>query len=170
MVLAAAIRVPALVSVMLTAMVQEHERGLGNWQAEWETLPEICMIVSGALSQTLQLMDALEVHAENMARNLEITHGLILAEAVSFALAKRVGKQKAHHVVELASRHAVRDRVLFRDALMADAEVTAHLSSEEIEHLLDPRNYLGSAAKMIHNVLAARDGLSPNESNTDREK
>ena len=53
-VLAAAIRVPALVSTMLAAMVQEHERGLGGWHAEWETLPEICLLAAGALSHSIK--------------------------------------------------------------------------------------------------------------------
>ena len=60
-VLAAAIRVPALVSVMLAAMVQEHERGLGGWHAEWETLPEIFLLAAGALAHLAQVVDGLEV-------------------------------------------------------------------------------------------------------------
>src|ERR1700723_1335766 len=84
-VLAAAIRVPALVSTMLTAMVQEHERGLGGWHAEGETLPEICQLTGGALAQTVGIIEGLEVHAAKMAENLDVTHGLILAESVAFA-------------------------------------------------------------------------------------
>jgi len=85
--LAAATKVPALVSVMLSAMPQEHERGLGNWHAEWETLPEICMLCAGALDHLTQAIEGLEVDPKRMRRNLDITQGLIVAEAVSAALA-----------------------------------------------------------------------------------
>ncbi len=66
----AATRVPGLLSTLFSAMPQEHERSLGLWHAEWETLPEICCLVSGALQQALLVADGLEVDAERMARNL----------------------------------------------------------------------------------------------------
>ena len=159
-ILAAAIRIPALVSTMLSAMVQEHERGLGGWHAEWETLPEICLLAAGALSHTLQIIDGLEVHAESMSRNLALTHGLIMAEAVSFALAKHVGKQKAHQIVERACLRAVHDNMHLGDVLNANPDVTAYLSSHEIAGLLDPLNYLGSAQQMIKAVVRAHEGAS----------
>jgi len=155
-VLAAAIRVPALVSTVLTAMVQEHERGLGGWHAEWETLPELFLLTAGALGRINEILEGLEIHPEAMSRNLGATHGLILGEAVAFALAKHVGKAPAHHIVERASRRAAEAKRDFRDVLMEDADVRKHLSSEEITSLLDPRNYLGSAEKMADAVLAAR--------------
>jgi 3-carboxy-cis,cis-muconate cycloisomerase len=154
-VLAASMRVPALVSVMLGAMVQEHERGLGGWHAEWETLPEICLLTGGALAQALGIIEGLEVHAAKMAENLTVTHGLILAEAVAFALGQKIGKAEAHKVVERNCRRAVDAGRSLRDVLGEDAEVCAHLSAEEIARLLEPRNYLGSAERMIENAVAA---------------
>jgi len=160
-VLAAAIRVPGLVSAMLTAMVQEHERGLGGWQAEWETLPEICKVAAGALSHTAQIVDGLEIHAASMTRNLDVTNGLILAEAVSFALAKHIGKRAAHGIVEKASRRAIEEHRHLRDVLLADAEVMAHLSSKDLERLLEAKNYVGAAEQMTKDVLAAHAVFSP---------
>jgi 3-carboxy-cis,cis-muconate cycloisomerase len=93
-ILAAALRVPALVSTVLTAMVQEHERGLGGWHAEWETLPEIFRLTAGALAHTNEIVAGLEIHPEKMSQNLNVTHGLVLAEAVAFALRERLGKEK----------------------------------------------------------------------------
>src|SRR2546423_4602352 len=90
-VMAAATRVPGLVSTMLAAMVQEQQRGLSGWQAEWETLPEIVSLTAGALHHLAELMPALEVDATKMRENLELTRGLIYAEAVSMALAAKVG-------------------------------------------------------------------------------
>jgi 3-carboxy-cis,cis-muconate cycloisomerase len=152
-VLAAAIRVPALVSVMLASMVQEHERGLGGWHAEWETLPEICLLTAGAIARTTEILGGLEIHTAKMAENLDLTHGLILAEAVAFALGKQIGKHAAHHRVEQACRRAVAENRPLRDVLLEDPEVVSRFSAEQVSRLLDPRNYLGSAKQMTRNAL-----------------
>jgi 3-carboxy-cis,cis-muconate cycloisomerase len=153
-VLAAAIRVPALVSTMLTAMPQEHERGLGGWHAEWETLPEIFLLSAGALSHTAQIIDGLKVHEEKMAHNLEATRGLILAEAVAIALAEDMGRMPAHHLIEQASRQALESGRALSDVLLEDEEVREHLKPAEIKKLLDPKHYTGSVESMIDRVLA----------------
>ncbi len=155
-VLAAAIRVPALVSVMLTAMVQEHERGLGGWQAEWETLPEICLLTAGALAHLIQVLVRLEIREGRMAENLEVTRGLILSEAVAIALGKHVGRLPAHEIVEHACQRAVQEDKHLRDILMEDARVRTYLSAEDLVRLFDPRNYIGLAEKMADRVASAR--------------
>ncbi len=153
-VLAAAIRVPALVSVMLTAMVQEHERGLGGWHAEWTTLPEIFLLTAGALAHLAHVADGLDVYEEHMTHNLGATHGLILSEAVAIALAKNIGRSLAHQLVEHAAHRALESGRPLRDLLLEDQQVRAHLSPAEIDALLDPKNYTGSAESMIQQVLA----------------
>ncbi|HEY6293978.1 MAG TPA: 3-carboxy-cis,cis-muconate cycloisomerase [Terriglobia bacterium] len=155
-VLTAAVRVPALVSVMLTAMVQEHERGLGGWQAEWEVLPEICLLTAGALSRITQVLDGLEVHEAKMAGNLEATHGLILSEAVAVALGKHLGRPAAHRLVERACHRALAENRHLLPVLVEDEEVRAHLSPEEMERLLDPKNYIGLAESLVDRVLRER--------------
>ena len=99
-VLAAATRVPGLVGTMLSAMVQEHERALGGWQAEWETLPRIVCLTGGALEQMTELIEGLEIDAARMLANLEATQGLIFSERVAMLLASRLGKAVAHDVLE----------------------------------------------------------------------
>ena len=155
-VLAAATRVPALVSVMLAAMVQEHERGLGGWHVEWETLPDICMLSAGALEQTARMMEGLQVDAGRMRHNLEATHGLIMAEAVSAALASKLGRAAAHALIEGACRRAVERKESLRDTLMRDAEVAKLLSSADLKRLCDPACYLGAAEQLVDRVLASR--------------
>jgi 3-carboxy-cis,cis-muconate cycloisomerase len=91
-VLAAANRVPALMSSIYQSMVQEHERSLGAWHAEWLALPEIFQLCAGALERTLDVLQGMQVNAENMQRNLECTQGLIMAEAVMMALAPHMGR------------------------------------------------------------------------------
>jgi 3-carboxy-cis,cis-muconate cycloisomerase len=155
-VLAAATKVPALVSVMLAAMVQEHERGLGNWHAEWETLPEICMLSAGALRQLTQVIEGLEIDMARMRHNLDATHGLILAEAVSAALAPKLGREAAHALIEEACRRAVEQDKPLREVLATEARVGKHLSASDLDRLFDPANYLGVAEQLVERVLAAR--------------
>jgi 3-carboxy-cis,cis-muconate cycloisomerase len=154
-VLSAATRAPALVATMLAGMVQEHERGLGGWHAEWETLPELAILASGALRITLETIRGLDVDPERMRANLDLTRGLIMAEAVQMALGARLGRQQAHGLIERASKRAVADGRHLKDALLAEPEVTAQLSAADLDRLLDPLTYTGTAQAMIDRALAA---------------
>ena len=156
----AATRIPGLVSTLFSAMPQEHERSLGLWHAEWETLPEICCLVSGALQQARLLADGLEVDAERMARNLELTQGLVLAEAVSIVLAQRVGRDTAHHLLEQCCKRAVAEQRHLRAVLGDEPQVTAELSSAELDHLLDPAHYLGQAHVWVERAVAEHNALT----------
>jgi 3-carboxy-cis,cis-muconate cycloisomerase len=152
-VLSSAIRVPGLVATMLTAMVQEHERGLGNWQAEWDTLPEIFRLTAVALDRTLEVARGMRVDSERMAANLKTSLGLPLAEAVSVALAAHVGRERAHDLVQQVSQRAVAAGRHLREILQEDAEIRDHLNASDIERLLDPGNYLGSTRIFVGRVL-----------------
>ncbi|MBK5536536.1 3-carboxy-cis,cis-muconate cycloisomerase [Pseudomonas sp. TH08] len=156
----AATRVPGLVSTLFSAMPQEHERSLGLWHAEWETLPEICCLVSGSLQQARLLADGLEVDAARMARNLELTQGLVLAEAVSIVLAQRVGRDTAHHLLEQCCKRAVAEQRHLRDVLGDEPAVTAELSNAELDHLLNPAYYLGQAQVWVERAVAEHNALS----------
>ncbi|MET0612707.1 MAG: 3-carboxy-cis,cis-muconate cycloisomerase [Pseudomonas caspiana] len=152
--ISASVRAPGLVATMFAAMPQEHERSLGLWHAEWETLPELCCLVSGSLQQALQVIPALEVNAEQMLTNLDSTQGLVLAEAVSIALAQRIGRDAAHHLIEQSCRRAVQQGLHLREVLGADPQVSAELSAAELDHLLDPANYLGLAQQWVERAVA----------------
>jgi 3-carboxy-cis,cis-muconate cycloisomerase len=154
--LAAATRVPSLVATLLAAMLQEHERGLGGWHAEWETIPEIFLLTSGALRQMADAVAGLTVDPARMGENLEATRGLITAEAVMMALGDRIGRLEAHHLVEAACRRSVEQGAYLRDILAQDSTVTAHLSPDELARLLAPESYLGVAERLVQRVLAAR--------------
>jgi len=156
----AAVRAPGLVATMFSAMPQEHERSLGLWHAEWETLPELCCLVSGALQQALLLVPGLEVDSARMQCNLDQTQGLVLAEAVSIALAQRIGRDAAHHVLEHCCKTAVREGLHLRQVLGGNAEVCAHLSSLELDRLLDPTLYLGEARRWVARAVAEHQNFS----------
>jgi 3-carboxy-cis,cis-muconate cycloisomerase len=151
--IAAATRVPGLVSTMLSAMVQEHERSAGAWHAEWETLPQIVRLTAGSLRQMTPAMEGLEVDPARMAANLALTGGLPMAEAVTVALAERIGRREAHALVERASKVAVAAKTGLAEALAADPEVTAYLTLDEIARAMRPQNYLGEAAALVARVL-----------------
>ena len=154
-VLSAALRVPGLVSTMLAAMVQEQERGPGGWLAEWETLPEIVSLSAGALRRMTEMVLQLQIDAEQMKTNLEVTRGLIFAETVSMALASKIGKAQAHEVVETACGTARREKRHLRDVIAGDARVQTLLSAADLDGLFDPRRYLGAAEEFVDRVVAA---------------
>ncbi|RRV38306.1 3-carboxy-cis,cis-muconate cycloisomerase [Pseudomonas sp. o96-267] len=156
----AATRAPGLVATMFSAMPQEHERSLGLWHAEWETLPELCCLVSGALQQALLVVPGLEVDAARMRANLELTQGLVLAEAVSIALAQKIGRDAAHHLIEQCCKQAVREGAHLRAVLGANAEVSAQLSAAELDCLLDAAHYLGQARRWVERAVAEHTQFS----------
>ena len=153
-VLAAATRVPGLVSTMLSAMPQEHQRGLGGWQAEWETLPEILRLCGGALHQLAETLPHLGVNPQRMEENLNATNGLIFAEAVTMALADRMGKMPAHLLVEAACKKSVQEHRPLKDVLRNEAGLHGHLAPADLERLFDARNYLGNAEEFVDRVVA----------------
>ncbi len=156
----AATRAPGLVATMFAAMPQEHERSLGLWHAEWETLPQLCCLVSGSLQQALQVVPGLEVDAKRMLQNLELTKGLVLAEAVSIALAQRIGRDAAHHLIEQCCRRAVEQGEHLRQVLGAEPRVAAQLSAEELDRLLDPAHYLGQSQRWVQRAVAEHHALT----------
>ena len=153
--LSAATRVPGLVATLLAAMPQQNERGLGGWHAEWETLPEIVRLVGGALHHLSEMLPRLEVNTRKMRENLELTQGLIFAEAVAMALGEPLGKQMAHQLVESACRRATAEGKHLREILSQDATVSKHLEHAVLDQLFDPQQYLGVADQFIARVLQA---------------
>nr|WP_272941818.1 3-carboxy-cis,cis-muconate cycloisomerase [Pseudomonas mendocina] len=156
----AATRAPGLVATMFSAMPQEHERSLGLWHAEWDTLPELCCLVSGALQQALLVVPGLEVDAARMRTNLELTQGLVLAEAVSIALAQKIGRDAAHHLIEQCCKQAVREGAHLRAVLGTNAEVSAQLSADELDRLLDAAHYLGQARRWVERAVVEHNQFS----------
>ena len=149
--LAAAIRVPPLVATLLSAMVQEHERALGGWQAEWGTLPQIVELARASSAQMRIVLEGLHVDAGKMRANLDAGAGVLLAEAVSLALAAQLGRGLAKSRIEAAVQRA--HEIGFRAALLADPAITDHLDPRRIDALLDPANYLGAAGEFVDDVL-----------------
>jgi len=153
--LAAAMRVPSLVSTMLSGMVLQHERGLGGWHAEWETLPEILQLTGGALHHLSEMLPNLKIDTQKMRDNLELTRGLLSAEAVAMTLGPEIGRLAAHQLVEAASHRAIAEGKHLREILPENPEVTKHLDAAQMDKLFDPQEYLGVAERLINRALAS---------------
>ena len=151
--LAAAGRAPGLVATLLAAMVQEHERGLGGWQTEWDTLPDLVLVSAGGARAMADALDGLSVDTDRMRANLDRSGGTLLAESIAMVLAESIGKHAAHMCVEGACRRAVSEHRALADVLADDPTVTRHLDRVEIARRLSPDNYLGAAPAFIERVL-----------------
>ncbi len=152
--IACARRVRGEASILLGAMAQAHERAAGAWQAEWEALGGALAYTGGAAAAVREVLDGLEVRPERMRENLDVTGGLVLAESVSMALGKRIGRSEAHHLVEAASRRAVEGGRPLRDELRDDDAIRDQLSEEEIDRALAVDGYTGEAAALIGRALS----------------
>ena len=155
--LGAATMAPNLAATIFAAQVQDHERSAGPWHAEWPTLPALMLVTSGALAAVVDLAEGLEVDVARMRANLDATHGLIMAEAITFALAEKIGKSDAHHLIEAASKKAISDQKHLRDVLTSDSKVTAHLDAKQIAALFEPMAYQGASQALIDRLLASLD-------------
>ncbi|MCU4369716.1 3-carboxy-cis,cis-muconate cycloisomerase [Acinetobacter courvalinii] len=157
-ILAAANRVPALMASVFQSMVQEHERALGAWHAEWLAIPEIFQLCAGALERSSDVLEHMQVNADAMQRNLECTHGLIMAEAVMMALAPKLGRLNAHHLVEQACQQAVAQQQHLKTVLADMEQVQAHFNDQALDELFNPASYLGNIQAQIDAVLHAQQG------------
>jgi 3-carboxy-cis,cis-muconate cycloisomerase len=139
--------------LMVDAMVQDFERATGPWHAEWIALPESFILTAGALHQAKFAMGGLIVDTAQMRRNLGISRGLIVAEAVMMGLAPAIGRQQAHDLVYDACRTVNEHGGTLADALAALPAVTSHFDRAALDRLTDPANYLGLAPAMVDRAV-----------------
>jgi 3-carboxy-cis,cis-muconate cycloisomerase len=140
--------------LMLDGMAADHERATGPWQLEWVAIPEAFLAAGGALRHARFILQGLVVDRDRMRRNLDVTGGLILAEAVMMALAEHTGRQAAHHIVYGACRAALEQGSTLLTELERLAQVRKHFDAKQLARLTDPANYLGSVSAMIDRALA----------------
>jgi 3-carboxy-cis,cis-muconate cycloisomerase len=152
---ACAQRGPGLVATMLGAMVQEHERAAGGWQAEWETLLELLRLTGSAATMSRELLSGLEVDPERMRADMDLTGGLVMSESVAAALAPSLGRSRAQELVEQAARRSIDEGRGFREVLLGLPEVADALGPDGVDAALDPAGYLGVTAELIDRALAA---------------
>jgi 3-carboxy-cis,cis-muconate cycloisomerase len=143
--LAAANRMPHLVASFLSAMPQEHERGVGGWQSEWPTVAAVIQSTGVASSSMAEVAGGLSVDTKRMRANLEATNGLIFAERAMMLLAPKIGRDSAHKLIESAARRSAQEGKRLASTLAEMPEVTRHLNAATLRRLESPEEYLGSA-------------------------
>ena len=159
-IVAAALAVEAQVPLLLAAQHHQLERAVGPWQAEALALPQALALTAGALTQAVRVADGMRPDPARMRANLAITHGLVMAERVMMALADRMGRSEAHHLVQAACLTALAEDRPLRAILGETAEVAAHLDAAALDRLMDPAGYLGESAAVVDRVVAAARALS----------
>src|SRR6266487_3431610 len=142
------------VSVILSAMTQEHERAAGGWQAEGVALPNLFRYTSSAVEHVRGMISGLKVDPARMSANLELTQGLIMAESLTMALAPHVGRPEAQRIVKTLCERAVRSGMYLREVVLEEESVLRMLSLERVDRALDPGAYLGSTSVFIDHALA----------------
>ncbi len=153
--LAAARQALGIVPVIVSTMMQEHERAAGAWQAEWEAIPSLFRSTAEAVERVRSSVSNLQVHPDRMSANLNMTHGLVMAESLTVTLALSLGKAEAQRIVQEACTQAIASGVSLREEMQRQEQVRAVLTPEEIDVALDPAAYLGSTDIFIDRSLAA---------------
>jgi 3-carboxy-cis,cis-muconate cycloisomerase len=151
--LAAANRIPTLVASFLSGMVQEHERAVGGWQAEWPTVVQVVQASGLAIASVAEIAEGLVVDAERMRANLDATLGVVFAERAMIELGQALGRDVAHRLLEDATRRALRERRRLAEVLADIPEVSGALPPEALRALDEPEGYLGSAEALRRRLL-----------------
>jgi 3-carboxy-cis,cis-muconate cycloisomerase len=159
-IIAAARAVHALVPVMLGAMVADHERATGPWQSESLALPQCVALTAGALAHTRSIAEGMSVDVERMRRNLDLSGGLIMSEAIATALVPSLGRAAAEAAVARACDRAIAEGVPLATIIRQDPELRPQLSDTDIERLTNPASYLGSAGALVDRIVARVAALS----------
>jgi 3-carboxy-cis,cis-muconate cycloisomerase len=141
-------------AALMDAMVADHERSTGPWEIEWIVLPEAFCLLAGALKQSRFVLEGLEVDAKAMRENIDLTHGLVMSEAVMMGLGPYIGREYAHDLVYDLCRDAVKQQRPLLELLAAHPEINRHLERAALAKLCDPANYLGQSGVMVDRVLA----------------
>lgn len=141
-------------AALMDAMVADHERSTGPWEIEWIVLPEAFCLLAGALKQSRAVLEGLEVDPVAMRRNIDLTGGLVMSEAVMMGLGHHIGREHAHDLVYDLCRESLARREPLLDLLASHPEITPHVDRAGLERMLDPANYLGQSGLMVDRVLA----------------
>ena len=131
-----------------------HERDLTNTSAERFVIPEACILVDYVLYLMTNILAGLWVNEERMRKNIDLTQGRAMSEAVMIALVgKGVGRQEAHELLRKLAIKSQAEKQSFKKILQEDKTARAHLSEREIDNALNPKNYLGTTVEQVEIVV-----------------
>jgi 3-carboxy-cis,cis-muconate cycloisomerase len=167
--LAAAYRIPGLVSMFLSSMVQEHERAVGGWQSEWPTISSMVQETGLAVASMAEVAEGLTVDAARMRANLEATNGTIFAERATMLLSGKLSRELTSSLIERAVAQTVVTGQNFVDVLAGMREVKEALDAATLRDLLSPESYLGAAEEFRSNLVESQK-QKPRQSGSDNRK
>lgn len=145
--------VQANAALSFGAMIQEHERDMSFWQTEWSYIPQICIMLDGAIAMLKIILENMIVHEDRIRKNLYMTKGLIVSERAMLNLGHYLGRQNAHDVIYDGSMKAFEEDRMLLDVLLEDCRVTSKINRETLEELLEPANYAGSCAAFVDRAM-----------------
>jgi adenylosuccinate lyase len=146
--------VRAFVGPALENVVTWHERDLANSSAERIMVPHALVLVDDILAKTELVFANLRVFPKRMRENIERTNGQVMSEAVMIALVRKgLGRQEAHKTVREIAMEAREQGIHLRDALAKDAAVKAKFTVAELDDVMDPAKYTGSAGEIVDHTL-----------------
>jgi len=148
-ILGIAAEIRAMVPLALEAVQSEHEADHSPGIA-FEAITRSSILIGEALERVYLIIGGLRINPQRMRSNLDLSGGMIGAEAIMLELGKTIGRQHAHDVVYEAAQAAASQNISFPDRLAADHRVTAHLSRSAIDALLDPASHTGFSARIAH--------------------
>ncbi len=160
--LAAAYRVPGLVASFLSAMLQEHERGVGGWQAEWSIIAAAVQSTGVAIASMAEVAEGVSVDPQKMRLNIENTNGVVFAERAMMLLGAKLGRDVAHKILETAAKKSTEEGRNLSAVLAEIPEVTIHLGAAELRQLEVPGQYLGSA-EVFRQALTSESDREDND-------
>jgi len=150
--------VRANAGILAEGLVHDHERDGRSWKVEWHAVPELTMAAGKAHALLASLLEGLEVRADRMRANLEAAGGYPLSEGIMLALARRVGKQTAHHMVHSLVAAARPAGLSFSEALARDSDIRRLLTQEELDRLLSVDAQIGQCRALVDRVLEMEPG------------
>jgi 3-carboxy-cis,cis-muconate cycloisomerase len=154
-IVAAAAQIRALVPLALEAMQTEHEADRTTSIMMSRAVVDACELTGDVLQRLVVLFEGLQIFPERMRTNLDLSGGLIMAEALMLELGKRIGRQRAHDAVYDAAQAAVTQSRPFRETLAENSHVSAGLTPAQVEALLDPARYTGLCRLFAERAAAA---------------
>jgi 3-carboxy-cis,cis-muconate cycloisomerase len=153
--ISAATLAPGLLSAILAGQMQEHEGAIGGSQAQWQAFPALLLVTAGALGAVADIAQHIEVDAQRMRENLDHTQGLIMAEAVTTALAAKIGRDQATRIIDEAGRRALSERRHMSMILGEDPRVTSHMTPGELARAFELLSYQGVAQTFIDRIVGS---------------
>ena len=148
------------VALALESMVRMDEGDSSASNVADVLLPEAAILAVSIVEKLAQLMGGLVVYPEAMRRNLDLSGGRILSEAVMMRLAERIGRHHAHHVLYEAAQRSTTEGIAFATAIAEHPAMRDAAAGLDLPSLLNPTTYLGEAMACIDDVVAVdRRGL-----------